>query len=71
MVVIDGLQSHSAGASYADMAKIMETYGAVNAANLDGGTSTAMTYNHEYINSPWNGYRKTYRYLPNAFIVTE
>lgn len=71
MVVIDGLQSHSAGASYADMAKIMETYGAVNAANLDGGTSTAMTYNHEYINSPWNGYKRTYRYLPNAFIVTE
>ena len=69
MLVIDGLQSHSKGASYADMAHIMELYGAVNAANLDGGTSTAMTVNHEYINSPWNGYVSTYRWLPNAWIV--
>lgn len=71
MLVIDGLQSHSKGASYADMAAIMEKYGAVNAANLDGGTSTAMTLNHEYINSPWNGNQRTYRWLPNAFIVKE
>ncbi len=69
MLVIDGLQSHSQGASYADMAHIMELYGAVNAANLDGGTSTSMTVNHEYINSPWNGYVPTYRWLPNAWIV--
>ena len=69
MLVIDGLQSHSKGASYADMAHIMELYGAVNAANLDGGTSTSMTVNHEYINSPWNGYVPTYRWLPNAWIV--
>ena len=69
MLVIDGLQSNSKGASYADMAHIMELYGAVNAANLDGGTSTAMTVNHEYINSPWNGYVPTYRWLPNAWIV--
>ena len=70
MLVIDGLQEHSKGAGYADVAKIMEDYGAINAANLDGGTSTAMTYNHKYINSPWNGYVKTYRWLPNAFVVT-
>ena len=69
MVVIDGLQSHSAGVSYADMANIMEKYGAINAANLDGGTSTAMVVNGKYINSPWNGHVKTYRWLPNAFIV--
>lgn len=71
MLVIDGLQEHSKGAGYADVAKIMEDYGAFNAANLDGGTSTAMTYNHKYINSPWNGYVKTYRYLPNAFVVVD
>lgn len=69
MLVIDGLQEHSKGASYADMAYIMEKYGAINAANLDGGTSSSMTVNHEYINSPWNGYVKTYRWLPNAWIV--
>ena len=71
MLVIDGLQDHSKGASYADMAYIMEKYGAINAANLDGGTSTSMTVNHSYINSPWNGYVKTYRWLPNAWVVVE
>lgn len=71
MLVIDGLQKHSHGASYADMAFIMEKYGAINAANMDGGTSTAMTVNHEYINSPWNGQKRTIRYLPNAWIMSE
>ena len=71
LLVIDGLQSHSKGASYADMAKIMEDYGAINAANLDGGTSTMMVENHKYVNSPWNGYVPTFRRLPNAWIVTE
>ena len=71
LLVIDGLQAHSKGASYADMAKIMEDYGAINAANMDGGTSTMMTENHKYINSPWNGYVPTFRRLPNAWIVTE
>lgn len=71
MLVIDGLQEHSKGVSYADVASIMEKYGAINAASLDGGTSTSMTVNHKYINSPFNGYVKTYRYIPNAFIVVE
>ncbi len=71
MLVIDGLQEHSKGASYADMAKIMQDYGAINAINMDGGTSTAMTENNKYINKPWNGYVPTFRWLPNAWIVTE
>lgn len=70
MLVIDGDQPHSKGASYSDLANIMEQYGAYNAANLDGGTSTAMTENHEYINTPFNGQRRTIRSLPNAWIVT-
>ena len=70
-LVVDNLQQHSVGASYADAAQIMMNYGAVNAANLDGGTSTMLTENHEYVNSPWNGYRPTFRWLPNAWIVTE
>ena len=69
LLVIDGLQDHSQGAGYADLAQILERYGAVNAASMDGGTSTAMTIDHKYINSPWNGYVKTYRWLPNAWIV--
>ena len=71
MVVIDNLQSHSKGMSYSDLADLFERYGAINAASLDGGTSTMMVENGEYINSPWNGYRPTYRWLPNAWIVIE
>ena len=69
MLVIDGLQKHSHGVSHADTAAIMERYGAINAANLDGGTSTSMTVNHKFINNPWNGYRRTTRRLPNAWIM--
>lgn len=71
LLVIDGSQPHSVGASYSDLADIMERYGAINAANLDGGTSTSMTVNHEYINIPFNGQRRTIRSLPNAWIVTK
>lgn len=71
MLVIDGGQKHSKGACFADLAAIMEKYGAINAANLDGGTSTALTENHKYINSPWNGEKTTYRRLPNAWIVKD
>ncbi|MBQ7104393.1 MAG: phosphodiester glycosidase family protein [Bacilli bacterium] len=72
MLVIDGgNQPGSYGASYADIAKIMENYGAVNAANLDGGTSTALVENNEYVNNPWNGHKRTIRRLPNAWIVVK
>ncbi len=71
LLVIDGGQPHSKGASYGDLADIMERYGAINAANMDGGTSTAMTENNEYINIPFNGKRRTIRSLPNAWIVTK
>lgn len=71
MLVVDGLQKHSHGVSYADMASIMAKYGAINAANLDGGTSTAMVVNGEFINSPWNGFRRTIRWLPNAWVFRE
>ena len=70
-LVIDNLQSHSKGVNYADEAAILEKYGAVTAANLDGGTSTAMVENGEYVNSPWNGSRPTFRRIPNAWIVVE
>ena len=71
MVVIDNLQEHSKGMSYSDLANLFERYGAINAASLDGGTSTMMIEKGEYVNSPWNGYRPTYRWLPNAWIVVE
>ena len=51
MLVIDGRQLTSLGATYGDIAQIMLDYGAVNACNLDGGSSTLMWYNGEYINN--------------------
>ncbi|MGN0515036.1 MAG: phosphodiester glycosidase family protein [Lachnospiraceae bacterium] len=51
LLVIDGRQSSSLGASYADLAEIMIEYGAVNAANLDGGSSSVMYYKGELLNS--------------------
>jgi len=51
MLVIDGRQVNSAGATYQDLADIMLKYGAVNACNLDGGSSTLMWYEGGYINN--------------------
>lgn len=50
MLVIDGRQVSSIGATYRDMADIFQAYGAVNACNLDGGSSSMMWYQGEYIN---------------------
>ncbi len=43
-VCIDGRQASSAGGEYADIINIMQEYGAVNACNMDGGSSTVMMY---------------------------
>lgn len=47
-VCIDGRQAGSLGGSYADMIDIMTEFGAVNACNLDGGSSTVMLYRDTY-----------------------
>lgn len=67
LLVIDGRQANSMGATYADLIDIMLQYGAVNAANLDGGSSTLLYYNGEYINncSSLTGPRN----LPTSIIV--
>ena len=49
LCVIEGRHPDSLGATYDDIADLMEEYGAVNAANLDGGSSSAMIYNGEQI----------------------
>lgn len=50
LLVIDGRQANSLGASFSDLIDIMLGYGAVNAANLDGGSSTFLYYQGEYVN---------------------
>ena len=71
-LVIDGRTLTRPGASMNDLIEIMERYGAYNAANLDGGTSSAMVVNNEIINDPIDstGAHKT-RYISTAFILTK
>lgn len=67
MLVIDGRQVSSLGATYADMQQIFLEYGAVNACNLDGGSSTVMWYQGDYINhcASVTGIRR----MPTTFLV--
>ena len=71
LLVTDGRgTSGHLGATASDLIAIMQEYGAVNAANLDGGSSSTMVYNGNwemtsvtfyYQNSSWK--------LPTAFVV--
>ena len=47
-------------------------YGAYNASNLDGGTSSGLVINGKLVNKPINGsgQQKT-RKIPDAWIVTK
>lgn len=47
-VCIDGRQAGSMGGSYADVIDIMVEYGAINACNMDGGSSSVMLYRDTY-----------------------
>ena len=47
-VCIDGRQAGSLGGTYKDIIDIMVEFGAVNACNLDGGSSTVMVYEDQY-----------------------
>lgn len=67
LLTIDGRQAASLGATYEDCIEVLEQYGAVNAANLDGGSSTIMYYNGEFINVSASVYGP--RKLPSAFVV--
>ena len=69
MLVIDGRQLSSVGATLKEAQDIMLKHGAYNAANLDGGASTTMVYKGKIINSPCSRYGP--RYLPSAFIIKD
>ncbi len=58
------------GATALDLVSIMQEYGAVNAANLDGGSSSAMYYNGVYEMTSVTLYYATSSWkLPTAFVV--
>lgn len=71
ILVTDGRgKSGHLGASAADLIRIMEQYGAINAANIDGGSSSSMVYEDKYeMTSVTFYYSNSSWKLPTAFIV--
>lgn len=71
LLVTDGRgASGHLGATAADLISIMQEYGAVNAANLDGGSSSAMYYNGAYEMTSVTLYHSTSSWrLPTAYVV--
>lgn len=69
MLVIDGRQVHSLGATYQDVIDIMLSFGAINACNLDGGSSTTMWMDGDYVNS-CSSENGRGRPLPDAFLFS-
>lgn len=67
LLVIDGRQFHSIGATLKDVQDIMLEHNAYNAANLDGGSSTVMYQDGKMINKPCSPYGE--RFLPSAFLI--
>jgi exopolysaccharide biosynthesis protein len=66
LVVVDGRQPASIGATYRHIQTILYANGAVNAIGLDGGSSSAMVYGGKLVNSPFC--EDDDRLLPNAII---
>jgi len=52
LLVIDGRQVNSLGATLREVQDILYEYGAYNATNLDGGSSSTLFYDDEIINNP-------------------
>ena len=69
ILVVDGRQPHSLGANFKDLIEIMENFGAVNAGNLDGGSSSMMYHEGELLNVCASLYGP--RRIPTAILVTE
>lgn len=71
-LVVDGRTASKPGADMDDLIEIMENYGAYNAANLDGGTSSVLVVNNTIVNDPIDstGAHKT-RPISTGFIVTK
>ena len=67
LLVVDGRQITSLGATFEDLISIFMEHGAVNAANLDGGSSSSMIYQGEAMNI--NASVVGTRPLPTAFLV--
>lgn len=68
LIAIEGRMADSLGATFDDLVDILEQYGAVNAGNLDGGSSSGMYYEGERITRSCSVIGD--RPLPTAVIVS-
>lgn len=72
LLVMDGRDYPAGvpGPSMSDLIDIMLRYGAYNAANLDGGTSSNLVVNNKLINKPMNGsFQNKTRPVATIFMV--
>lgn len=67
LLVLDGRGVRTLGATLENVCDIMQQYGAINAANLDGGSSSVMVYKGKIVNvcASVTGPRS----VPTAFVV--
>lgn len=71
-LVVDGRTASQPGADMDDLIKVLLKYGAYNAANLDGGTSSVLVVNNTIVNDPIDstGAHKT-RPIASGIILTK
>lgn len=70
LLVVDGrAPGYSIGCTVGDCAEILGRYGAVQACNLDGGSSSIMVYNGRVISRPSAANKKDGRHIPNGIAV--
>ncbi len=67
LMVLDGRSINTLGATMENVCDIMLRYGAVNAGNLDGGSSSVMVYDGAIINNCASVTGP--RYIPTGFVV--
>ena len=71
-VVVDGRQpGWSIGVTMKQLQDIMVEEGCYNAANLDGGSSSVLSYNGGIVNRPSGSDADGMRFIPNAFVIME
>ena len=68
-LVINGRLATSIGADMVDLTEIMERYGAYNAANLDGGSSSELVIQQKIVNTPVAGGKDGLRDMSTFWVV--
>ena len=72
LLVVEANDSRTNGASMKELTKVFQDYGAINAAALDGGTSSVMVEKGLLISDPINTpFVHQTRKIATSFIVTE